>query len=571
MSASPKARDLLAGCTLALVAVPQCMAFAAMAGLPAASGLYAALGMGLLGALVSGVPRLNIGPSVTISTMVLAVLLSVAPDDRDRWPQLAAVLALLVGAFSVVAALLRVGQFARFVSHAVLVGLTAGAATLIIATQIAPLCGLEPVSSATLAGQLWQTVGDLGRTQPLALGIGIGTVVLIFLGRRLGPMFAAPLLALVLGGGLAWWLDSGPEPVLHRIGAIPRALPGSLPTWDGKLGSELVLGALAMTAVALIQTLAIAKTFAGRAGLRVDARRELFALGGANVAASLVQGFPGAGSFARSALLDLSGARSRLAGVVGAVAILGVIVIFADLAAFVPKATIAGILVATATNAVSWSELRDLLRGDRYDRAVVLTTLFGVLIVPLHWAILAGLAVSIAAFLKKVSRLHLFEMVSGTQHFREHEIDEHTGQTPITMLQVEGPLFFAQAEELEAQLGAVLERGPRVTILRMRRTQQIDFSVLATLHQLAARYLRQGGTLIICGLTPAMHARLRASALGRLLPDAHLIETTRQVFGSAHRAIQLARAQLPSGQLRELQQQVSAAAETTAAGPVESP
>ncbi|RMF77365.1 MAG: SulP family inorganic anion transporter, partial [Planctomycetota bacterium] len=253
-------------------------------------------------------------------------------------------------------------------------------------------------------------------------------------------------------------------------------------------------------------------------------------------------GFPGAGSFARSALNDTAGARTRFAGVVAAMMIAGVSALAGPLAEHIPQAAIAGLLMATAISIVDWRELGSILARERYDRYVVLTTLGATIFVPFHWAILLGLAVSVALFLRRVGRLHLVEMVARRDgSFGEIEIDERTGTHPITILQLEGPLFFAHTDELYDTLGAIFARSPRVVIIRMRRTHELDFTALTALSRLAARYRQSGGTLILCGLTAAMRARLLDSPLAESVDARHMLATTHRVFGSAHRAIELAR------------------------------
>jgi SulP family sulfate permease len=195
---------------------------------------------------------------------------------------------------------------------------------------------------------------------------------------------------------------------------------------------------------------------------------------------------------------------------------------------------------------VDWGRFKDILLRGGHDRIVLLTTVLSVFIVPIHWAVLIGLAVSIAIFLRRVSQLRLAEMVSGeTGQFHEHAVDDQTGKSVITMLQIEGPLFFAHADELAQMLRGIARHAPRVIIVRMRRTQQIDFSVITALNAVVEDYRAAGGALIICGLTPEMRAALRHSPLGRTVPAKYLLKTTRKVFGSAHTAIKLAESLVP--------------------------
>ena len=535
--------DLQAGLTVALVSIPQCMAFAAIAGLPPVVGLYSAVVMALVGALLSECPKLNIGPAVTTSTMVFAVLATVAPEQTKDWPAIAGLLAVLTGAFTAIAAFLKVGQFVRFVSRSVLVGLTAGAALLIVGTQLAPFLGVETASDATLAGILWGTFGRAGEARALAVLVAAGTFALVMIGARFTPRLPMPFVVLVLGGLTAWLLgDSGAAAGLETIGDVPRRLPDAFNIgYAGTHVTDLLVGAAALSLVGIIQTLAIAKSLADRANGSVDAQRELLSLGTANIAAGILNGFPGAGSFARSGLNEMAGARTRLSGIVAAFAIAAVVVLAAPLAGYITRPVLAGLLMATAWSIVRWREIGHILTRRGYDRIVLVTTIACVFVMPIHWAILIGLAVSIAAFLRRVSRLYLFEMIAEPNHqYHERPIDGRTGVNVITMLQIEGPLFFAHADELAQALSQVFERGPRVTIIRMRRTQQIDFSVVEAMDRVVRKYAKAGGTLIICGLMPRMRAILRESPLGQTVPSYCMLETTGEVFGSAHKAIELA-------------------------------
>jgi SulP family sulfate permease len=536
-------RDVIAGLTVALVAIPQCMAFATIAGLPAVTGLYSAVVMGLVSAALSKSPRLVVGPAITASTMLLAVLRTVEPTRPEQWPALAGLLAILVGVLTILAAALNVGRLVRFVSRSVIVGLVVGSAILTIGAQLAPALGVATGRQSMLIGILWETLLHAGQADGTAVLVAAATLAFVLLGARLGPRFPAPFLALVLSGLAAWWLAGhGQSGALQTIGELHWTWPTRLATlYDGNYSSDLFVGACAICLVGVIQSLAIAKALALRADEKLDPRRELAVLGMANVAAGCVHGIPGSASFARTALSDLAGAQTRLSGLAAALATAGITILAAPLARHITLPAIAGLLMATAITIVDWRELMHILRRDRQDRLVLGTMLVCVFVLPIHWAILIGLAASIVLFLHRVSRLHLFEMVRGADGaFREHQIDRETGYSAITMLQVEGPLFFAHADELAGTLGTIFERRPRVVILRMRRTQQIDFSVLAAIERVIRQYRERGGHVLICGLAPQLRETVVGSPLGQVIGEERLFETSLEVFGSATRAIELA-------------------------------
>lgn len=535
--------DVFAGLTVALVAIPQCMAFATIAGLPPVTGLYSAVVMGLASALISASPWLVVGPVITASSMCLGVLRLAAPDRPAEWPEIAATLALLVGIFTILGALLNVGRFVRFVSRSVIVGLIAGSALLTIGSQLAAALGVTPSSQPMLIGILWSTVARTPEVHWPALIMSLATLLFVLAAGRIGPKFPAAFVALVLSGVAVALLDRAASGVvLKHIGNLPWEWPApAMPWYSGPYQTDLVVGAAAIALVGIIQSLAIAKGLGTRNGEVIDSKRELWALGVANIASGFSHGFPGSGSFARSALCDLAGARTRLSGIIAAGAIAIIAVFGASLTCYITHAAIAGLLIATAISMVDWHEFVHVLRHDRYDRIVLGTTILCVFFLPIHWAVLIGLAVSIAVFLRRVSELHLFEMVAGDgQQFVERSVDDQTGRSAVTMLQIEGPLFFAHADELADRLRAILRRVSTVLIIRMRRTKHVDFSVLGALDRVLRDYLERGGRVVICGLQPELRAALRESPLGETIPPEYMLETTREVFGSAHMAIALA-------------------------------
>ncbi len=565
--------DATAGITVALVSIPQCMAFATIAGLEPANGLYAAVVMGAVGALASGCSKLNIGPAVTISSMVFSLLATVAPNEQHRWPGLAALLAILTGMMVLAGTLLRIGRLARFVSRSVLLGLMVCAAMLIGGSQLAPALGLPAVRKASLLGILIEVSGSLPQADMQALLFSTSTFIVILAGTRLLPRWPIPFLAIVLGAVVFFMLKSWQAATVSAIPQLPEALPSGLtPLPADAFSTDLLVGAAALALVSIIQTLAISRAMSLRdpsptQDIGRTMKQDLVALGLANVLTGLLHGFAGAASFARTALNDVAGARTRVAGLINAIAIVGVAAIAAPGTRYVTNASIAGLLFATAISIVDWREVLAILRRERHERPVLLVMPIAVFVLPLHWVILIGLSVSIVIFLRRVSSLRMVEMVRARgATFSEMPLDAETGRSQITFLQVEGPLFFAQADELREALRNVFERCPNVTIIRMRRTQQIDFSVVAVLEQELQRYHDAGGRVILCGLTAGLRRTILKSALRTQIAPEHVLETTGTIFGSAQAALDLAEAMLtnddPRPRMRTITEPIASAEAT---------
>lgn len=542
LSATTWRGDLFSGLTVALVAIPQCMAFAVIAGLQPVTGIYTAIVMTLVAAAFSSCPRLVLGPNATTSTLIFAALVSAAPHDTPNWPGLAAEMAILVGLLTILAAMLHVGDFVRFVSRPVLDGFFAGAAALIVTSQLGPALGLPSIGASTLGGMLWAFAAQASHVEWASAALSVGVVALIALGARFTPTIPTPFIALLGAGIAAAELERRGIPIA-TIAAIPRELPtlhGITPSVGDN--ANLFIGVLALALVGIVQTVALARKLASGPRGAIDARRELITLGVANVAAGVVGGFVGAGSFARSVINERGGARTRLTSFISAIATAVIVWIAAPWARHVPKAAIAALLIWTALGSVQWSEMARLFVHDRRDRIVLSATMIAALIAPIHWAILIGLAISIAIFIRRASRLQIFEMVRDeSEHYHERLIDSQTGAAAITLLQIQGPLFFAHADELADTLQGVFERGPRIVIIRMRRTQQLDYSVIVALSSVMREYEARGGRVILCGLTLRLRRMLLASPLREVIPPQRLLRVTGQVFGSARRAIDIAK------------------------------
>lgn len=539
----PVLSDVIAGLTVSLVSIPKTMAFATIAGLPPIAGIYSAVVMELVSSLLSRSPRLVVGPSITASTLTLAVLVTAVGRDPGQWPAAAGTLAIFVGVVTIISALLDIGRVLRFVSRSVIVGLMVGSAILIVGSQLPGFFGIAASREPMLVRELWHTVANLADARPGDMLMSAGTFGLVLLFGRLGKRFPAAFAALVVSGVAHWALTEwGVDPGMSTIGALPRQWPTTLaPLYAGPFSSDFLIGAAVLSLVSSMQTLTIAKAHADRCGAALSSKRELVAVGLANTAAGCLHGFPGSGSFARSALSELAGARTRLAGVASATTTIVIVLVGAPLTRHITSAAIAGLLLATVASMVDWSELVHVFRRDRHDRVVLGLTIAGVFVVPIHWAIAIGMAASIVMLLRRVSRLFMYEMTRTAEGpFREREVDERTGRSAITMLQVEGPLFYAHAELLSERLHRIFARGPRVTILRMRRTQQIDYTVVTALDRVIQEYVESGGHVVICGLSKEMRDELRDGPIGRRIGGDFLLETTRDVFGSAHLAIGLA-------------------------------
>jgi len=489
-------RDLIAGVTVATVAVPQAMAYALLAGLPPQYGLYTAIVMTAVGALFDSSRLLINGPTNAISIALLSAL-AVVPE-AERIPA-AIVLAFLVGAIQLAIALSQLGDLSRFVSHSVIVGFTLGASTLLILNQGEHLLGLGPT----------------GVHVPTLL-VGVGTVVVVVAVRRFnrvlrrwGWRLPIPqhLVAVVLMGLLVWAYGLDAQGVAI-VGPIPSSLPAfQLPEvkWDQ---ARLLSGsAFAIGLLGLLEAVAMAKAIAARTGQKLDVNQQCLSEGMANLAGSFFQCFPGSGSLTRSAVNEQAGAVSQWSGVFAAVTVAATVVLFAPLAAYIPRASLAGLLVLAAYRMIDGRQLWFHLRATRFDLGVVVATAAAAVFVSIEFCIVIGVFLSFALYVPRAAQVTLTALPSTP------------GERSVAFA-FDGELFFGAEAELARLFDAIEQaaQGEVVeVVLCLRRGRNADAAFLLLLKTTAEALGERGVALTLINVPPDLAAALTATGLARLL------------------------------------------------------
>lgn len=538
--------DAVAGVTVAVVELPQAMAFAVIAGVPPVYGLYTAIVLGVFGALFTSSKYLSVGATNTQSLLIAAIV-SRLTSDPDDYLRLVIALGLLKGLVQLAFAAARLGGLVRYVSRSVMIGFTAGAGVLIVIQQIPGFLGLtDPIAGSDLPGALGRLAGIASaaaavRPEVVALG-GAALVVLVVAARRLPAWVPGPLIVVAAGAALvgAGAVDA------PSIGPVPRGLPAlALPDLSWPEAEALLSGAVAIALLGLLESVAIASSIAQRTGQRIDADQEFFAQGFANVAGSFLQCMPGSGSFTRTALQHAVGARTRIASVVCSAAIAVVFLALAPLARHIPLAVLAAILFFIGASLVDWRSMARLVRASPADAWVCLATFAAALLLPLAYAIYAGVFLNIALYVRQASHLKMAYMVDqGGGAFRELPIDEAAladADHDVVLLQLEGDLFFGVEEELAGRLHELATSPVKVAVFRLKRTHSIDATVLFALERFAHDMTARGGHVVLCGLRPEVLARLRKFGLVALIGEDNVFEAGRGVFSSVRHALERAR------------------------------
>jgi len=530
--------DLVAGLTVAVVAVPQCMAYALIAGLPVQYGLYAAIVPAIIGSLWGSSAQLITGPTTAISLVVFSTLIDLAPPGSSHYVELAFFLALLVGVVQILMGVARLGSLLNFVSHSVILGFTAGAAVLISFKQIPNLLGLHLEKSRTFVESLVRLAQHLHETHLITLALGTLTIVVIVIVKKLRPSLPGTLIALVVVGGIVAFLGLDTKGVLV-VGGIPRTLPPfHLPQVSmGAYVANLAPGALAIAILGLMEAVSIAKSISGQTHQRLDVNQEFVGQGLSNVAASLFGGYAGSGSFTRSAVNFRSGGKTPMSGVFSGIAVAVVILLAAPLASKLPVAGLAGVLMVVAYDMVQKEDIKRAVRCTRGDGLVLIVTFLSTLFLHLEFAVYVGVLLSIG--------LHLAE----TAHPRMHSSvpDLTTGRMVGTargriccqmdIVTVEGAVFFGSVTFVLEDLERRLRNHPRMAnlLIRLHQTNILDASGIHSLEILLDEIRERGGGLYFAGVKPRIFQVLKNSGLLREVGEDHFRTTTGSAIRQAMR------------------------------------
>ncbi|MFQ3630378.1 SulP family inorganic anion transporter [Roseiflexus sp.] len=532
--------DVVAGVTVGLVLLPQALAFSLLAGLPPEMGLYSAIVASIVGALWGSSSHLHTGPTNTASLLTLSVILPLATPGTPEFMALAGMLAVLAGVLRLIFGLVRLGLLVHFVSDSVAVGFTAGAGILIISNQIAPVLRLDLPMGAGLLDTFVLSVQQIDRTHSPSLLLGIGTIALIAVLQRLRQRLPTLLIALVVISLVAWALRLE-EAGVRTLGALPQSLPplADLPLMDLNLIGTLANGALAVAIIGLVEASAIARAIATHSQQRLDSNQEFIGQGLANICAGLFSGYPCSGSFNRSALSFQAGARTSLGNAFSGVFVLLAMFPLAPLIAHLPRPVLAGALAITAWSMVDHQAIRRIWRADRVDGAISLITLTATLFVPLQFAIISGVLMSLGAYLWRTSAPRV-QSVLPDADFRHWEYQPHLPMCPqMAVVDVLGDLYFGAVNHVEEQMNALLTSNPtqRFLLLRMHSVQRCDVSGIKMLQAIVRQYRDRGGGVYFVRVRQPVRQMMDVTGFTQYVGEDHFLDEDHAIDYLFHRVL----------------------------------
>lgn len=497
--------DFLAGLTGAIVVLPQGVAFATIAGMPPEYGLYAGMIPAIVAALWGSSWHLVSGPTTAASIVLFSALSAFAEPASVEYVRLALTLTLMVGAIQVLMGFLRLGSLVNFISHSVVLGFTAGAAILIASNQIKHFFGIDIPRGAAFHETLYALSAQFGDINPYVAAVGALTLLTGVVVKRYFKRVPYMIVAMLVGSVAATLLMRafGADATgIRTVGALPAALPPlSAPDFSIDTIKQLAPAALAATLFALTEAVSISRALALRAGQHIDGNQEFIGQGLSNIAGSFFSGYVATGSFNRSGLNYEAGARTPLAAVFAGAMLMGIVVMVAPLAAYLPNAAMAGILFLVAWGLIDFHHIGKIIKASRSEAVTLATTFFATLFLELEFAILLGVLLSLGMYLSRTSRPRMFSRVPDPQApKRSFTTDPKLPECPqLKIIRIDGSLFFGAVNYVREMLRVYEHRAPQQTHLLIVASgiNFIDVAGAEFLAEVAQKRRAQGGGLYL--------------------------------------------------------------------------
>jgi sulfate permease, SulP family len=509
-------KDLIAALTVAVVAIPQSMAYALIAGVNPVYGLYTAIISSILGSTFGSSKHLVTGPTNAICLLVAGSMRNYMGLENAY--QMLFLMTFLVGVLQMFFGVIKLGKVINFVSHSVIIGFTAGAGVLIALGQLNTLLSISIKNSAQMPTmeKLYYVLTHINQTNLYALGLGLLTIIIILACKRINKNLPGALIGIVIPI-LIIVMFSLEQKGVKLTGHIPSSLPPfKMVQFNISSIHNVFSGAIAISVIGLVEAISISKSIASTSRQKIDANQEFIGQGLSNIVSSFFQCFPSSGSFTRSAINYHNGAVSRLSGIMSGVVIALVLLFFAPYAQYIPNPCLAGVILVTAYNLIDKEEIKKISKLGKFSSdsiAMSVTCLATILMPDLDYAIYSGIVLSIVLYLKDTNKIpiRLFIPTQGKDsNIIRQELFVVDNKSDSLIIQLEGNLYFGSAYDLELKLDSLVDKA-QIFIIEMKNVISIDVTSLSALKIFIRSVKRFGGNVIICGARPQINTLLLKS------------------------------------------------------------
>ncbi|MCZ8291682.1 MAG: solute carrier 26 family protein [Microcystis aeruginosa K13-05] len=533
--------DIIAGITVAAYLVPQCLAYAELAGVQPIAGLWAILPPLLIYALLGSSPQLSVGPESTTAVMTAAAIMPLVAGDSSNYASLCSLLALLVGSVCCVAAFARLGFLADLLSKPILVGYMAGVAVIMIVGQLGKISGMS-LKAESLFGQIGEFSGHLSEIHPPTLILAAAVLIFLLVVQRRFPNAPGPLLAVLLATSAVYLFDLN-ERGIAVIGEIPAGLP-SLKVPRGFSSQQLVYllsSAIGIALVGYSDNVLTARAFGAKNNYRIDGNQELLALGAVNIGNGIMQGFPVSSSGSRTAIGDSLGSRSQLFSLVAFLIVILVLLFLRPLLSLFPKAALGAIVIYAALRLIEISEFNRLRCFKTSEFRLALVTMFGVLATDILVGVGVAVGLSVVDLFARLMRPHDAVLGEVPNLAGLHDIEDWQGATTIpglVLYRYDAPLCFANAENFRKRVIAAIE-AEKVPVewfvLNAEAILDIDITAVDMLKELHRELIGSGITFAMARVKQDLYQQLKKGDLSETISTERIYPTLEEAIEAFHR------------------------------------
>ncbi|REJ46500.1 MAG: solute carrier 26 family protein [Microcystis flos-aquae DF17] len=532
--------DIIAGITVAAYLVPQCLAYAELAGVQPIAGLWAILPPLLIYALLGSSPQLSVGPESTTAVMTAAAIMPLVAGDSSNYASLCSLLALLVGSVCCVAAFARLGFLADLLSKPILVGYMAGVAVIMIVGQLGKISGMS-LKAESLFGQIGEFSGHLSEIHPPTLILAAAVLIFLLVVQRRFPNAPGPLLAVLLATSAVYLFDLN-ERGIAVIGEIPAGLP-SLKVPRGFSSQQLVYllsSAIGIALVGYSDNVLTARAFGAKNNYRIDGNQELLALGAVNIGNGIMQGFPVSSSGSRTAIGDSLGSRSQLFSLVAFLIVILVLLFLRPLLSLFPKAALGAIVIYAALRLIEISEFNRLRCFKTSEFRLALVTMFGVLATDILVGVGVAVGLSVVDLFTRLMRPHDAVLGEVPNLAGLHDIEDWQGATTIpglVLYRYDAPLCFANAENFRKRVIAAIE-AEKVPVewfvLNAEAILDIDITAVDMLKELHRELIGRGITFAMARVKQDLYQQLKKGDLSETISTERIYATLEKAIEAFH-------------------------------------
>jgi SulP family sulfate permease len=528
--------DLLAGLTGAVIVLPQGVAFAMIAGLPPEYGLYTAMITPIVAALFGSSLHLISGPTTAISIVVFSAISHHAEPGTAEFISLTLTLTFLAGVYQLAFGLVRLGTLVNFVSHSVVIAFTAGAAILIMTSQLKHILGISIPKGESFLHTWIEIFNQINHINYYVLTIALSTLISALLFKRFLPRLPYMLLAMIFGSLVSLLFDTQAHDI-KLVGEMPAHLPPlSMPDFSLATIRQLAPEALAVALLGLIEAVSIARSIATRSHQHIDGNQEFIGQGLSNMVGSFFSSYAGSGSFTRSGINYQAGAKTPFSAIFAALFLALTLLFVAPLTAYLPIAAMGGIILLVGYNLIDFHHIKGIIKASRSETSILITTFLATLFLELEFAIYIGILLSLVFYLHKTARPKMVTLVPDPEQTRRSLINLERKTLPecpqVKIIRIDGSLFFGAVNYVSSQLHYIKENEPTLTHLLIvaKAINFIDVAGEEMLVRESKFWKAQGGRLYLCGLKMEAEKFLRRGGYLNEIGEDHLFPSSKEAI-----------------------------------------